>query len=390
MTACRSGLERLQPKSDSHAGLLRDRRLIDHKETPKEQLLNALMNIRPSAVYCRAFARWRATAETRGCLTLTAETAGSLAVGLGNASPLENGLSIHHTYGMPALPGSSIKGVLRRAAERGGIKSSSPEFGALFGVPPPRAARAAADGDPEPVSAGESEAVRGTPARKGGSAGAAIFWDAWFDPHSFDRDPKVGPFHRDVITVHHQKYYGSRGAGENWPTDFDNPVPVPFLVVPPGAKFLFAVECPAPEWRALVWEMLVYALTEFGLGGKTNAGYGRFRVEDESGPAASASPSAARAPAGRTAAVAPQGAAAPAMVTWEKASVLRNAGTGKLIATNLDDRRQTAMAEGQEAPRILKTLNEDAAARLKKKAIEAEVDCKPVGNGFQLMEVRPK
>jgi len=40
-----------------------------------------------------------------------------LAVGLGNPHPVENGFSFLSPYGIPYLPGSSIKGVLRRSAE---------------------------------------------------------------------------------------------------------------------------------------------------------------------------------------------------------------------------------------------------------------------------------
>lgn len=171
---------------------------------------------------------------------MTATTAGSLAIGLGNESPLEVGLAIHHTYGMPLVPGSAIKGLCRAVARqlRDENKMDQNQFDFCFGTT-------------------EQESP-------------FVFWDAWYDPASVDGKP----FHRDVVTVHHPEYYRKRGNGV-WPTDFDDPTPVPFLVVKPDAHFLFAIEGPK-EWYGFIGSLLQWALENVGIGGKTNAGYGRF------------------------------------------------------------------------------------------------------------------
>jgi CRISPR-associated protein Cmr6 len=62
------------------------------------------------------------------------------------------------------------------------------------------------------------------------------------------------------------------------PTDFDDPNPVTFLSV--HGTFCVAVSCDVPgtvgdEWASRVFGMLSDALKEWGIGGKTNSGYGR-------------------------------------------------------------------------------------------------------------------
>jgi len=51
---------------------------------------------------------------------------------------------------------------------------------------------------------------------------------------------------------------------------------IPFLVVKPGAEFLFAITAPNEEWGNFTIELLKWCLQNIGIGGKTNAGYGYF------------------------------------------------------------------------------------------------------------------
>jgi CRISPR-associated protein Cmr6 len=64
-------------------------------------------------------ARQRAQAEAQPdtVLALPLIATSPFATGLGNEHPLENGFSFLTPYGLPYLPGSSVKGVIRRAAE---------------------------------------------------------------------------------------------------------------------------------------------------------------------------------------------------------------------------------------------------------------------------------
>lgn len=76
------------------------------------------------------------------------------------------------------------------------------------------------------------------------------------------------------MTVHHPGYY--QGRGQSWPTDFDDPNPVPFVVVRPRARFLFALSASSAEWRDYAVRLLQWGLVHLGVGAKTNAGYGYF------------------------------------------------------------------------------------------------------------------
>ncbi|GIW35740.1 type III-B CRISPR module RAMP protein Cmr6 [Meiothermus sp.] len=230
----------------SHAGLALYKGLKGFEPQDKQSLLEAIVQTPIGSAYPEAFQRWKAALKDAVFLEATTRT--PLAIGLGNSSPLENGLSIHHTYGTPYLPGSALKGLLRRAAERFGLSES--EKAVLLGEGP----------DPKQ--------------KKPGNAAYLVYWDGWLDPAS------AQPFQQDVITVHHQEYYSTRG--QVWPTDFDDPNPVAFLSVRPGVKFHIPITCPAEnaqDWPHKAAEMLKWGLEHLGLGGKTNAGYGYFAVK---------------------------------------------------------------------------------------------------------------
>ncbi len=234
--AFRSNLKSLVDHGQfSNVGLGLDRYLTRHatdddkRQTnrPEVSLLEAACNSQAPEPYRAAYCQWVSHCDHLKVLQFSATLCSSLAIGIGRSSPLEVGINLHHTYGMPMIPGSAIKGVCRIAAKTQKIDISQ-------------------------------------------VAGALVFWDAWYNPESMAGKP----FHRDVITVHHPKYYGSNGS--DWPTDFDDPVPVNFLVVKPGAQFHFAVSCASESWKAFAFDALTYSLTHLGLGAKTNAGYGRF------------------------------------------------------------------------------------------------------------------
>jgi CRISPR-associated protein Cmr6 len=252
--ARRSVLENLKPTAETHAGLLLQRYLTAHKpkqrdntqDTPEETLLDQATGVKVSEVYRAAFRRWLEQFVQKtpaGCARVhfTVQAAAPIAIGLGNASPLEVGIRLHHTYGMPLLPASALKGLCRRVARllKHENKLSDDAIDALFGFS----------------------------REKQAAAGAVVFYDAWFVPSSAGDTP----FHRDVITVHHPAYYGS---GEVAPTDFDDPTPVPFLVIKPGAQFLCVLDAPDHRWADFAQKMLLWGLENLGVGAKTNAGYG--------------------------------------------------------------------------------------------------------------------
>ena len=89
----------------------------------------------------------------------------------------------------------------------------------------------------------------------------------------------------DVLTVHYHKYYSSRDTDVT-DVDTDNPNPSLFPAVAEGQEFVFHLLCRNPRITdsdaerllSLATDCLRHALIHRGVGGKTRAGYGRFRT----------------------------------------------------------------------------------------------------------------
>lgn len=176
-------------------------------------------------------------------VVLVAITQGPLVIGLGTAAPVETGIALHHTYGVPFLPGSALKGLARRAALDFDLKPA--EVDVIFGT--------------------DDVTERAT-------GGYVTFWDAWLDP---DETGVVDP---DVVTVHHPRYYATEGVEA--PSDFDDPIPLPFLAIASGKTFHVALSAPqAPDWLEGATAVLRHGLATYGLGGKTAIGYGRMSID---------------------------------------------------------------------------------------------------------------
>lgn len=205
-------------------------------------------------VYQLSYERWsKSIAPSADGLRLgeALELRGRLAVGLGIANPLEVGIHLHPVYGLPMIPGSALKGVCAHHCHR------------VWGAKDPAFQK---DADHHRWLFGTTE-----------QAGAITFLDAWWTPGI------NGPLVHEVITPHHQKW---QDGGDVPPTDFDSPIPVPFLAA--SGKFLMALEYSGPKpadkaeadqcgaWVKLAWNLLRETLTESGVGGKTTSGFGIF------------------------------------------------------------------------------------------------------------------
>ncbi|MEW6574131.1 MAG: type III-B CRISPR module RAMP protein Cmr6 [Bacillota bacterium] len=166
--------------------------------------------------------------------------------GLGREHPVENGFAWHHTLGVPYLPGSSVKGIVRAWAETWIDPPVSDDVRRIFGP----------DGE-----------VRDK------HVGSVIFFDAL--------PVKPVKLEADVMTPHYALYY-QQDRPENPPGDWYDPVPIPFLTVASGQVFLFAVAPRRPgdeQSRAdcrQAADWLAEALAAIGAGAKTAVGYGRF------------------------------------------------------------------------------------------------------------------
>jgi len=175
--------------------------------------------------------------------------------GLGNSHPLEAGFIWHRTLGVPYLPGSSVKGLMRAWAEDWGAAAEA-EVKRLFGD------------------------------TKDQGAGALIVFDAL--------PADVPDLELDIINSHYGDYYAEKKDSRGNlipPADYLSPVPVFFIAVAAKTPFEFALapHCPhdpeAKDDLKTGLELLCEALEKLGSGGKTAVGYGRMvnaRIQDPS------------------------------------------------------------------------------------------------------------
>lgn len=203
-------------------------------------------------------------------------TATRLIIGIGGASVYEVGLTLHHVYGIPYIPASAIKGLIRSWMIQSqydndeGKAIGEKEFCDLFGCP--------AEWKDEEKRSHKSyyENHKGEYDKLSGERqGNIVFFDAF--PSS---PPEIK---EDVMNVHYPDYY----RGEAPPTDFQSPNPIAFLTVAEGTSFQFMIgvkenlerEENDTNYESLLGraeELLISALTHHGIGAKTAVGYGYF------------------------------------------------------------------------------------------------------------------
>lgn len=275
----------------------------------------------------------------------------------------EGTVLLHHTYGVPYLPGSGLKGVLRRR-----LCAAWPE----------------GEGDER-----ANEILGRQDVMKGDLASAVDVLDAlWVPERPPDVSPEWSPLALDVVTPHHPEYMTDSGKGRKRPTDSDEPVPVHRLTVAPGARFLLVLEAAEAavetDWlEILLHGHLLPALEEDGFGAWTSIGYGRLG-------AVGAGASGARSePAGRPAAAAkPETELPPEPAAWFPALVVRDAGTGRLTAALEDGRK--AEATQAEKGELLESLPAGPRGKLegKKKQARLEVQVEALGASWRIVGLR--
>ncbi len=253
--ACRKPLKGLwdRPESEepnagdySNPGLLLDYYLEEAGDSNKKrELLNLTIRALGQCkdVYTPAFDRW--VKYTQQCESQDMKVKGRLIVGLGGKTVLETGITLHHTYGTPIIPGSALKGLASHYCHRVWGAKGEQYHKIIFGTTD--------------------------------DSGYIVFHDAWIKPEFLDGSNNGLVL--DIMTPHHGDYYGAAEDDDSKaPTDFDDPNPIAFLSV--TGSFRIAVSCEAPgqegkDWAKVALGLLTEALRWWGAGGKTNAGYGR-------------------------------------------------------------------------------------------------------------------
>jgi len=248
-----------------------------------------------------------------------------LAIGLGNPHPVENGFSFLQPYGIPYIPGSGIKGPLRRTAEELALSPEDngwtiPLVWVLFGfdassgylvrsgslpqgLPDLRPAfteyaRTRAASDPllywwleqdgiRSALPREQAALASEPARfclqlqDTGEAGrklrSSIHWQGLL--RFWDVFPDAAGMAVDILNPHHRDYYEAKRVS---PAEVEAPKPVFFLTLAPGADMVITCELarrrldvPLPDnLHALLERAVAETLEWTGIGAKTAVGYG--------------------------------------------------------------------------------------------------------------------
>ncbi len=192
------------------------------------------------------YRRWLNIIEAAGAQYFRAITNGSTIVGMGGETVLDADLALHALYGLPFIPGCALKG-----ATRAYVTSEVAEH---------RSKRLDEDDVLVRRIFGSQEA-----------SGTVIFFDALPQAGRFTLAP-------DIINTHYPRYYSEHQL----PTNDQSTQPFTFLTVT-NTIFVFAlaarhsVHDESKDDVVLARRWLQEALQEYGVGGKTSAGYGYFK-----------------------------------------------------------------------------------------------------------------
>lgn len=190
-----------------------------------------------------------------------------LVFGLGGANVLETNMFLHHIYGIPYIPGSALKGVAKAWAveilrKKLGVENYE-EIESLL---------ESDKLDPKDINDRYLQEINtyrvifGTQQK----VGKVNFLDAY----------PCGKINLkiDIMTPHFKEYYKEMEKEENlnnWPTDYDEPNPIPFLVLE-GVSFKFILYGEDSYYLNTASTLLKSGLKNLGIGAKTMVGYGYF------------------------------------------------------------------------------------------------------------------
>jgi CRISPR-associated protein Cmr6 len=204
-------------------------------------------------------------------ISYQAELKSPLITGIGQTHPNEVGMVFDHTMGIPYIPASSVKGIVRFAHMLELIKSENPnqflnkeKNGVVESIPETKIS-AIFGGDLETEKSGKSKIEK--------RSGRVIFLDAYPE--------KVPHLHVDIMNPHYGDYYSDK-KGEIPPADYLAPTPIKFLTVKQGTVFTFRALAPNDsDFIESVKTAFQKALEDEGVGAKTAVGYGRFEIKKD-------------------------------------------------------------------------------------------------------------
>ncbi|HPD58001.1 MAG TPA: type III-B CRISPR module RAMP protein Cmr6 [Smithellaceae bacterium] len=298
-------------------------------------------------------------------ITIRAMLKTPLVTGIGESHPHEVSMVFDHNLGIPFLPASGVKGIVRFVHTyvlfKDGCLNEFLKIEEKTGR--------------EYIDDESCEAIYylfGNQKNRGN----VVFLDAYPE--------NVPDLHIDIMNPHYGVYYSDK-EGKTPPADYLSPNPIKFLTVAPGAVFIFRAiagrEKGNPE---KVRKALCEALTEEGVGAKTAVGYGRFAIIEES--TLSESPRAE-----------PTSESAVMKVTtieevWEDAQITYDAGgAGKITARAKGNMSATMTGKG-DRENLRAVVPEELHKNLfrNKRPISARVTVRKIGNAWQIVKIEQK
>jgi len=343
-----------------HAGLILERYLcenatgdgnpehgdLEERRAVLQAAIQAAANDDVRKLYQITFDRWAASLPAASpAVDLVA--AGRLIVGLGCENVLETGVRLHHTYGMPVIPGSALKGLAAHYCHE------------VWGPTDEKFRR---------DRGAFHQLLFGTT----DESGCIIFHDAWLTPDS------PHPLVLDVMTPHHPQW----PDGSLPPTDFDSPTPLPFLSV--TGSFRVAVSWCGPasdkgqNWAELALSLLCDALKDWGIGGRTSSGYGKM-IDRQGARAVGTSARAA-------AAAEPSVTAAKPSVTAAKPSMPSRSGSVRVKILGAHEKLPNAFWVQEEGKK--RGLLKYGTPRSPLPVVDSEIEVYPTNDNPNSLEYR--
>jgi CRISPR-associated protein Cmr6 len=306
----------------------------------------------------------------------------SLVMGLGNEHPTEKGFRFDWTLGIPIIPSSSIKGVVRLAyLVRELEMQEGPDQEDILkrfsnGELPPSAQQIFGSVN-QPISKSLAKGEgNSAPANDGSLRGKVVFLDAF--------PSRLPQLKAEIMNCHYRDYLmeGKRG-----PTEDQQPNPQKFWAVDrllaDGKPLAFTFHILlAPEIagsrteKERLLQAIHAALEEHGLGAKTAIGHGHFssgvgalRAVESAGAEKTTTPS--------------HPAKEPVRNTWKDA----------VVSFRPNDQNVTAQSGNLKATGKGKDLIPESLRNTKsferKKMVNATVEVEAVGNAFRIVKIEP-
>jgi len=311
--------------------------------------------------YCAAF-----PSADYEVITVRAKLISPLVTGIGESHPHEVSMVFDHNMGIPYMPASGVKGIVRFAytlsiflnddgsmkeeyRDKDFIKENVTDIPDIFG---------GEKGDDE-----DKELLRGK----------VVFLDAYPE--------RVPDLKIDIMNPHYGDYYDPKK--QTPPADYLPPNPIKFLTVAPGTAFIFrAIARKEDDIPQMVRKALHNALTKEGVGAKTAIGYGHFELAIGE---QSASDKHDVSLAAKQNIPLP-----PIEEVWENAFVSFDPGSGIVRAQSADKKKAEIRPKDKALAATDASLHKKLFEGKKKTLPKARVTVRKVGNAWEIVKIEPQ